>query len=103
MARTTSTFVLDRLPLGHPSTYLGRRAQRRVPSPGGLLISSWPPTASTRSARPRRPEPRSRSAPPTPSSVTVTTSVPPVHPTSTVAASAWAYFPTLVSASDTRK
>src|SRR5262249_36926718 len=44
----------------------------RVPLPGSLPMRRWPPCASTRSIRPRRPEPPSALAPPTPSSVTST-------------------------------
>ena len=48
----------------------------RVPLPRGLTISNVPPCAATRSRRPARPDPRRTTAPPTPSSATVTCSVP---------------------------
>ncbi len=48
----------------------------RVPRPGALSTSKWPLSASTRAASPRRPEPRAGSAPPTPSSVTLTVAAP---------------------------
>ena len=54
----------------------GIATSTRVPSPRGLTISSVPPCAATRSRRPARPDPRRTTAPPTPSSATVTCSVP---------------------------
>jgi hypothetical protein len=42
-----------------------------VPRPGGLSSVSRPPSASTRSTSPIRPEPAPSTAPPAPSSVTV--------------------------------
>ena len=51
----------------------GSVAVMRVPPPEGLSILMLPPTAATRSARPRRPPP-SGQAPPTPSSLTSTCS-----------------------------
>ena len=81
----------------------GRCARRRVPSPGGLETSSVPLSAATRSESPRSPEPAAAFAPPTPSSLTSTSSRPSTRSTRTVACSARAYFDTLVSASDTTK
>ncbi len=51
----------------------GISARMCVPPPSGLLTSSVPSSASTRSTSPRRPEPPDGSAPPTPSSSTSTT------------------------------
>jgi hypothetical protein len=48
----------------------GRSASRRVPAPAGLWMAIVPPSASTRSFRPIRPEPSAGSAPPSPSSRT---------------------------------
>src|SRR5215213_10827873 len=52
----------------------GSSARITVGPPGGLVTVSWPSTAATRSARPRRPLPRAGSAPPAPSSMTSTMS-----------------------------
>src|SRR5690606_28082227 len=55
----------------------GRAARTVVPAPGGESSVSCPPSASTRSARPRSPvPPDSGSAPPRPSSVISTRSSP---------------------------
>src|SRR5438105_430183 len=81
----------------------GRTARRRVPSPGGLAMVSEPSQAPTRSASPLRPEPVPARAPPTPSSLTSTTSEPSSAATFTVACVACAYFATFVSASATVK
>ncbi len=79
----------------------GTRARSRVPAPGGLATSSTPPTLPSRSSRPRRPEPRVRSAPPRPSSSISTSTASPSSRTRTVARVAPAYRSTLVSASAT--
>ena len=54
----------------------GIATSTRVPLPRGLTISKVPPCAATRSRSPARPDPRRTTAPPTPSSATVTWSVP---------------------------
>src|SRR5262249_4043541 len=81
----------------------GISACTRVPCPGGLSTVSRPSSACTRSSRPRRPDPRAGSAPPTPSSSTSTTTSPFARATLTMTRSARAYFATLVSDSETRK
>src|SRR5215211_526812 len=53
----------------------GISARTRVPWPAALQILSWPFRASTRSASPRNPVPRSESAPPMPSSTISTIKV----------------------------
>src|SRR3954447_21393512 len=70
----------------------GISARTVVPLAGGLQTRSFPSTASTRSARPRSPEPLAGSAPPTPSSATCTTRCPLTRLTSTLAHEALAYF-----------
>src|SRR4051794_34726048 len=77
----------------------GISALRMVPRPGGLSSSSRPSRAATRSASPRRPEPRLGSAPPMPSSATSISAWPLTRSTLTFACSASAYFATFVSAS----
>ena len=72
-----------------------------VPCSGGLSTSRRPPRASTRAARPRRLEPRVGSAPPTPSSHTVTVAQPFDRRMFTVAGRARAYLATFVIASAT--
>src|SRR2546430_1674482 len=79
----------------------GISALNRVPPPRGVQMRNLPPSASTRSARPRRPEPRSVSAPPIPSSTTSTTICPSSRPTSTVAPVACACFVIFARLSDT--
>jgi hypothetical protein len=71
-----------------------------VPRSGGLSISRRPLRASTRAARPRSPEPPAGSAPPTPSSATVTSARPLARRTLTVTCEACAYFATFASASE---
>ena len=80
----------------------GISARIRVPPPAGLQIRSRPSSASTRSAMPRSPVPRSVSAPPTPSSVTSMSTQPFWRFTSTVADDACAYLPTFARLSQTR-
>src|SRR6187455_670776 len=54
----------------------GSATSTRVPRPRGLETASVPPWAATRSCRPARPEPRRTTAPPMPSSLIETRSVP---------------------------
>src|SRR5512133_3959862 len=79
----------------------GISALTRVPPPSGVHTCSRPPSASTRSASPRRPEPRSVSAPPTPSSTTSTTTCPFVRTIAAVALVACACLPMFVRLSET--
>src|SRR6185312_2057558 len=81
----------------------GITACSRVPPPGGLCTVSEPPTEATRSASPASPLPDPAWAPPTPSSLTSTSSRPACSRTVTTAALAWACLATLASASDTTK
>ncbi len=59
-----------------PGQFRGISALSRVPRPRELSMWSRPPRASIRSARPTRPVPLRGSAPPTPSSVTTTVTLP---------------------------
>ena len=81
----------------------GNSAVTTVPSPGGLETKSRPSSAATRSDSPRSPEPALSSAPPTPSSAISITATSPLRATLTDAFVAWAYFATLVSASEATK
>src|SRR5436190_22534235 len=80
----------------------GISPRTRVPPPLGLQTRRRPPSDSTRSASPRKPEPLSVFAPPTPSSRTSTTSSPFARLTWTLAREARAYLATFVSPSEMR-
>jgi len=70
-----------------------------VPAPGALVTAMRPPIAATRSSRPRRPEPRAGSAPPTPSSAISTARRPSCRSIVSRTLVAFAYLATFVSAS----
>ena len=80
----------------------GMAAVTRVPRPGGLSITRRPSSASTRSRKPLSPAPPA-SAPPIPSSVTSTATLPLTRLTSIVTRDACACLTTLASASDATK
>src|SRR6185312_10990619 len=84
---------------GHGDT--GNSARTTVPRPGRLSTANLPPSASTRSRRPRSPDPTSGSTPPTPLSEISTTAQLPERSTRTRADSARACFTTLAIASET--
>ena len=79
----------------------GSFTSREVPCPVRLSSCSVPPLASTRSLRPTSPEPRTGSAPPTPSSLMNSRTSPSSVSTRTSTTEALACLATLVSASDT--
>src|SRR5579875_2481136 len=80
----------------------GSTASTIVGPPAGLSTRSVPSSASTRCRRPWRPEP-SGSAPPRPSSITVTTSAPPIRTTRRSTCDAPACFAAFASASAATK
>src|SRR5215213_3244453 len=86
---------------GWPSR--GISAASRVPEPAWLSISTVPSSASTRSASPRKPDPFSGSAPPTPSSMTSITNLASRTKIVTVTVLALACLATLDTASATTK
>ena len=81
-------------------TSLGRRTESVVPPRGGLVIEIVPPSASTRSVRPRMPEPRPASTPPMPSSRTSSVRTPSSCAAISSTTFACACLATLVSASE---
>src|SRR5690348_1266154 len=81
----------------------GMRARTAVPPPGGLHISTSPPSTDTRSVMPTSPVPRSALAPPTPSSLTSTTRQPPSRSTEISTRRAEECLAALASASLTTK
>src|SRR5829696_6099099 len=81
---------------GWPSR--GISAASRVPAPASLSISTEPSSDSTRSTRPRKPDPLSGSAPPTPSSVTSMINLASCTQTLTAKVLVWAYLVALDTA-----
>ena len=81
----------------------GSCADTVVPRPGWLDTVSRPPSASTRSASPRKPDPRSVAAPPIPSSAMSITARWPSARTSIATLDACACLATLASASEATK
>jgi two-component system, OmpR family, KDP operon response regulator KdpE len=82
------------------SAWRGSVAVTLVPCPDVLWISSEPPSASTRSVSPTRPEPAAGSAPPMPSSAIDTITLPSRRSSDTSIPVACACFAALARASD---
>src|SRR5581483_1479658 len=89
--------------LSHHASVTGIAASTTVPPPDGLSTVRCPSRAVTRSPRPASPPPGRATAPPMPSSSTVSRSRPSSWRALTRAPEAFAYFATLVSASAATK